>query len=145
MTFVAIYFSIELLSIGFDIYVISWFSAKYLIIYCFCFCPLFFLNTYIDVPPWFYNYHVEFEINNVFIHLIVFVLSHIWLYVTPSTVGHQAPLSIGFSRQEYWRGLLFPPPGIFLMQGQTCFSCTADGFFTPEPTRSWPLPYSLLL
>ena len=27
------------------------------------------------------------------------------------TVGHQPPLSVGFSRQEYWSGLLFPPPG----------------------------------
>ena len=30
---------------------------------------------------------------------------------TPWTVALQAPLSIGFSRQEYWRGLPFPPPG----------------------------------
>ena len=27
------------------------------------------------------------------------------------TIAHQAPLSMGFSRQEYWSGLLFPPPG----------------------------------
>ena len=31
--------------------------------------------------------------------------------VTPWTVAHQAPLSIGFSRQEYWSGLPFPSPG----------------------------------
>ena len=30
---------------------------------------------------------------------------------TPWTVAHQAPLSMGFSRQEYWRGLPFPSPG----------------------------------
>ena len=30
--------------------------------------------------------------------------------VTPYTVAHQAPLYMGFSRQEYWRGLPFPPP-----------------------------------
>ena len=30
---------------------------------------------------------------------------------TPWTVAHQAPLSKGFSRQEYWRGLPFPSPG----------------------------------
>ena len=29
----------------------------------------------------------------------------------PMTVAHQAPLSIGFSRQECWSGLTFPPPG----------------------------------
>ena len=31
--------------------------------------------------------------------------------VTPWAVAHQAPLSMGFSRQEYWSGLLCPPPG----------------------------------
>ena len=30
---------------------------------------------------------------------------------TPWTVAHQAPLSMGFSRQEYWNGLPFPSPG----------------------------------
>ena len=34
-----------------------------------------------------------------------------WLFATPWTVAHQAPLSMGFSRQEYWSGLPFPPPG----------------------------------
>ena len=32
-------------------------------------------------------------------------------FVTPWTVARQAPLSMGFPRQEYWSGLLFPPPG----------------------------------
>ena len=36
--------------------------------------------------------------------------SHVWLFVTPSTVARQAPLSIKFSRQEYWSGLPCPPP-----------------------------------
>ena len=31
--------------------------------------------------------------------------------VTPGTVAHQAPLSMGFPRQEHWSGLPFPPPG----------------------------------
>ena len=46
--------------------------------------------------------------------LCVCVLSHsscIRLYATPWTVAHQAPLSMGFSRQEYWSGLPCPPPG----------------------------------
>ena len=37
-------------------------------------------------------------------------LSHIQLFATPWTVLHQAPLSMGFPRQEYWSGLPFPPP-----------------------------------
>ena len=32
-------------------------------------------------------------------------------FVTPWTVAHHAPLSMGFSRQEYWSGLPFPSPG----------------------------------
>ena len=32
-------------------------------------------------------------------------------FAAPWTVAHQAPLSMGFSRQEYWSGLPFPPPG----------------------------------
>ena len=39
------------------------------------------------------------------------VLSCVWLFVTPWTVARQAPLSMGFSRQEYWSGLSCPPPG----------------------------------
>ena len=38
-------------------------------------------------------------------------LSHVRLFVTPWTVAYKAPLSMGFSRQEYWRGLPFPSPG----------------------------------
>ena len=38
-------------------------------------------------------------------------LSRVWLFATPWTVAHQAPPSMGFSRQEYWSGLPFPSPG----------------------------------
>ena len=37
-------------------------------------------------------------------------LSCVWLFVTPWTVAYQVPLSMGFSSQEYWSGLLFPSP-----------------------------------
>ena len=36
--------------------------------------------------------------------------SHVWLCATPETAAHQAPLSLGFSRQEHWSGLPFPTP-----------------------------------
>ena len=39
------------------------------------------------------------------------VLSHVRLFATPWTVAHQAPLSMGFSRQEHRSGLPFPSPG----------------------------------
>ena len=38
-------------------------------------------------------------------------LSHIQLFVTPWTAVCQTPLSMEFSRQDYWSGLPFPPPG----------------------------------
>ena len=42
------------------------------------------------------------------------MLSHfgcVQLFATTWMLAHQAPLTMGFSRQEYWSGLLFPPPG----------------------------------
>ena len=37
-------------------------------------------------------------------------LSRVWLLATPWTAAHQAPLSMGFSRQEYWSGVPLPSP-----------------------------------
>ena len=39
------------------------------------------------------------------------LLSRVWLLTTSWPVAHQAPLSLGFPRQEYWSGLPFPSPG----------------------------------
>ena len=49
----------------------------------------------------------------------VYVFSHSVVSdsVTPWTRAHQAPITMEFSRQEYWSGLPFPPPGIFPTQG----------------------------
>ena len=44
-------------------------------------------------------------------------LSRVQLFATPWTVVYQAPLSMDFSRPEYWSGLPFPSPGIFPTQG----------------------------
>ena len=44
-----------------------------------------------------------------FIHTCI--LSHVRFFVTSWTIARQAPLSMGFSRQEYWIGLPFPTPG----------------------------------
>ena len=54
---------------------------------------------------------------------------------TPWTVACQAPLSMGFSRQEYWSGLPFPPPGDPLDPGIEPMSLAlAGGFFTTSAT-----------
>ena len=43
--------------------------------------------------------------------MCAYVLSCVQLFVTPQTVAHQAPLFLGFPRQEYWSGLPFPSLG----------------------------------
>ena len=55
-------------------------------------------------------------------------------FVTPWTVAHQTPLSMGFPRQEYWRGFSFPPPGD-LPDPETELKspALAGGFFAAEP------------
>ena len=42
--------------------------------------------------------------------LLLSHFSHVWLCATPQTAAHQAPPSLGFSRQEHWSGLPFPSP-----------------------------------
>ena len=42
--------------------------------------------------------------------LLLSRFSRVGLCATPETAAHQAPLSLGFSRQEYWSGLPFPSP-----------------------------------
>ena len=57
-------------------------------------------------------------------------------FATPWTVAHQAPLSMGFSTQEYWSGLPFSSPGDLPDPGIKPVSpALADGFFTTEPPR----------
>ena len=59
------------------------------------------------------------------------VLRRVWLFVTPWTVAHQTPLSLGFSSQECWSGLPSPPPGNLPDPGiEPGVSCIAGGFFT---------------
>ena len=58
--------------------------------------------------------------------------------MTPWTVAHQAPLSMGFSRQEYWSRLPFPTPGDLSDQGIEPMSLVslalAGRFFTTAPS-----------
>ena len=51
------------------------------------------------------------------VYCVLSCFSHVQLFATPWTISHQVPLSTGFSRQEYRRGLLRPPPGDLLNSG----------------------------
>ena len=65
------------------------------------------------------------------------LLSRVQISVTPCTIACQAPLSIGFSRQEHWSGLPFLSPGDLPDPGtqpvSPAPSALADGFFITEP------------
>ena len=61
-------------------------------------------------------------------------LCRVQLSATPWTVAHQAPLSMGFSRQDYWSGLPFPSPGDLPDPGiQPTSPALAGGFLTTVP------------
>ena len=64
------------------------------------------------------------------------LLSRVQLFETPWTVARQSPLSMDFSRQEYWSGLPFPSPGHLPDLGTECrVSCIVGRFFTVQATR----------
>ena len=65
---------------------------------------------------------------------VVVAKSWVQLFAIPWTVAHQAPLSMGFPRQEYWSGLPFPFPGDLPNPTiQPKSPALAGGFFTTEP------------
>ena len=79
-----------------------------------------------------------FTVFFAFFFFLACMLSHAHVFTTLWTVAHQAPLSMGFPRQEYWNGLPFPSlgeipdPGIKLAFPA---SPTSTGrFFTTEPS-----------
>ena len=59
--------------------------------------------------------------------------SRVWLFATPWTVACQVPLSLGFSRQEYWSGLPFPPSGDLPDPGIKPKSLTSPALEKPFP------------
>ena len=71
------------------------------------------------------------------------LLSRVQLLATPWTAAHQAPPSMGFSRQEYWSGLACSPPGDLPHLGTEPVSFTSpalsDRFFTTSTTWEAPL------
>ena len=58
-------------------------------------------------------------------YAVLSLFSPVRLFATLWTVAHVAPLSVEFSRQEYWSGLLCPPPGDILNPGMEPASLTS--------------------
>ena len=87
------------------------------------------------------NYYIQNEKSVLYSKDVFHVpsrFSHVQFFATLWTVTHQAPLSMGFSRYEYWSGLPFPLQGIFPTQGSKLCLLTspllAEGFFTTSIT-----------
>ena len=76
------------------------------------------------------------------LNVCVCMLSCVWLFATPWTIAHQAPLSVGFSRQEHWSGLPSPSPGdrqnqLWLQKGVELPGCPSpDGWVGSVYPRS---------
>ena len=80
------------------------------------------------------------------------LLCHVQFFVTPWTVAHQAPLSMGLFRQEYWSELPFPSPADLpnpvVETAPPVYPALAGCFFTTEPPGKPPsfcLPLLFLL
>ena len=73
------------------------------------------------------------------------LLSCFRLFESLWTAAHQAPLSMGFSRQEYWIELPFPISGLFPIQGLHLISCTAGRFYTIWATKDAPYRKGIFL
>ena len=71
--------------------------------------------------------------------VVVVLLSCVWLFVTPWTIAHESPLSLGFPRQEYWSGLpLVSPEDLPDPVMEPKSPVLAGEFFTTEPLGKSP-------
>ena len=75
--------------------------------------------------------------SKVFLKLLFSCFNCVRLFSTPWTIACQAPLFMGFSSQDYWSGLPFPPPGHLPKPGikptYPVSPALAVGFFIIEP------------
>ena len=92
---------------------------------------------------------VSFAVSHTGLLLLLLLLlsrfSHVWLCMTPETAAHQAPPSLGFSRQEHWSGLPFPSPMYESEKWKWSHSVVSDSSWPHglQPTRllhPWDFP-----
>ena len=76
----------------------------------------------------------------VYMHACVHGFSRVWLFATLWTVACQAPLSMGFSRQEYWSGLPCNLPSTVIEPASLMSPVLVGGFFTTSAT--WEAIYT---
>ena len=89
--------------------------------------------------------HVLLLLLFVYFYKWMWSVSCVWLFVSPWTVAHQAPLPMEFSRQEYWGGVPFLTPGDLPNPGVESASLAspalAGGFFTTSNPREPQMGY----
>ena len=68
---------------------------------------MFYISIYNTI---YINIYIYIFINMYICYAMLSHFSRVWLCATPQTAAHQAPLSLGFSRQEHRSGLPFPSP-----------------------------------
>ena len=67
------------------------------------------------------------------------MLGHVHLFVILWTVAHQAPVSMGFCRQEYWSWLPFPPPRLSLTRDISVLAIQKTKIMASVPITSWQI------
>ena len=65
-------------------------------------------------------------------------LSNVRLLGTPWTAAHQAPVSKGFSRQEYWSGVPLPSPCTYAQNSILWLTCFTKAFICNSNEQLWP-------
>ena len=95
------------------------------------------------------GYHLYVESkkynNRVCVYVCVWLNDTDWLFATPWTVAHQAPLSMEFSGQEYWRVAISYSRGSFQLWDQTCASCISRQILYHWAMWEALYPYKLFL
>ena len=79
------------------------------------------------------------------VSVLISCLSCVQLFATPWTEAHMAPLSIGFSRQEYWSGLPCPSPGDLPYPGRRRYSALRTSFERAQDLKPWNTRTSVYL
>ena len=100
-------------------------------------------DRFITAEPLGNSQYFKYQLNSLALNslfkMCMCMVSHVWLFASPWTVACQAPLSMGFSRQEYWSGLPFPSsrtlpdPGI---EPTSLLSTALAGRFTWVPDNN---------
>ena len=109
--------------------------------------PCYSCTSHVHFSWWFLHFLPEKDVNLLFPFSCSFVFDS---FVIPWAVACQAPLAMGFPRQEYWSGLPFPPPGDLSNTEIEPMSLVpptlVGGFFTAAPLSNiWVLLLLMLL